>query len=177
MKKKSSKNPKKEAEARSKTLTAAELNSAVQAAELLDIKLTESSFSVKPEFFSTSIIEPNVEKELKYGFDKIVYHVDALENKDGCAGTAFADVSATVLFKSKIVLEIKAKYLISYSFEKMMIHDAAEAFLRRVASFSIYPYFRQLVAMYSAACGADLPTLPVFKEAVLAASKSSEKPV
>jgi hypothetical protein len=83
-------------------------------------------------------------------------------------GVMFGELSWSAYSKRgrKKALSIKADYLVVYSSATDLEEVYVEAFLGNVGKFATFPYFRALVATYSAASSADLPILPVLKQPI-----------
>ena len=61
---------------------------------------------------------------------------------------------------------IKSRYFVIYKTSNKLEDTYVGAFLSNVGSFATFPYFRSLVATYSAAASADLPILPVLRQPI-----------
>lgn len=128
----------------------------VSKASLNDIQLMDLNFNIQPEFFSESS-----KRKLAYHVEKKASHFDP----DAGIAAAFISMEVKGVVGRKKVLSCKALYSIVYDNLLSCDQEAVEAFLRRVAQFTCYPYFRSLFASLDWAAGLRLPPLPVHKEA------------
>lgn len=128
----------------------------VEKAYLNDVQLIGLNFDIKPLFFSVG-----ADRKLSYDVDQSANHYDAE------AGLAASFITMSVIGKvgRKTVLTCRASYNVIYDSIDACDSEAVEAFLRRVAPFVCYPYFRSLFASLDWAAGLRLPPLPVHKEA------------
>lgn len=143
-------------------------NDVVEKAELMGVHAHDIAFQVKPAYFANR--DSN-----KFGYD-----INCLDvHYEDESGLASADIEAELSIRSgkKDALVLTAKYRVSYSNLEECNEAAVEAFLRRVAKFTTWPYFRTLVATIDAAAGTRLPTLPVLREPVLPAKRKGQKAV
>jgi len=134
-------------------------NQVVENAELLDIRLTSSSFRADPEYF---VQEESKRKLESSGQPKWIQ----FDDKSRLALGSF-DWEAKCKIGRKTVLSIKARYLVVYSIAADVEARYAEDFVANVGRFAVFPYFRSLVSQYSAASSADLPLLPVIKQRIV----------
>lgn len=123
--------------------------------ELLDIKLVESSFKMKPE-----VTNPD-QSSWKYGYACDVADV----HYDDEAQILWAWVNGSAHAKSgrSHILQVKGKYLLVYSVIGQASEDIAVQFTKNVGAFSVYPYFRGLFANLCSQGGVRVPPLPVMK--------------
>lgn len=131
-------------------------NLVVDSAELVSVQLVRSNFEVKPEFFRSADARKNL------GYDAQVESVD-FSPESGVA-MAFLTFSVDSKKGKKKLLSSTAKYLVVYDELTECDPDAVEAFIRRVATFAAYPYFRSHFASLDWAATTRLPPLPVMRE-------------
>lgn len=129
----------------------------VSKASLNDVNLFDLEFKVKPEFYSES-----EKKKLGYEIENVSSQFDV----DVGVAASFISLAVVGTVGRKKVLVCKAAYSVIYDNLKGCEPEAVEAFLRRVAQFACYPYFRSLFASLDWAAGLRLPPLPVHKEPV-----------
>jgi hypothetical protein len=130
-------------------------NNVVSSFELSSIRLVDISFAVKEDY------EPGFEgNKLSYGIE-MNEHIYDTES-----GIAAAFVLCNLNSKTgrKNRLSCSAKYVVAYSANRECDPMAVEAYLRRVAVFACYPYFRGIVANLDWAASTRLPPLPVHRE-------------
>jgi hypothetical protein len=131
-----------------------------KAAELHEIKLIESHYTIKPEVFS--VIQDF--EAMNHGF---VGEGGSL-NYDSQKGVALGDYrwAAEIKHGRKKVLKLVANYLVVYT----ELHDFDEThvrfFFNKVGRFATYPYFRALFSHHTAESGILLPPLPTLSERV-----------
>jgi hypothetical protein len=133
-------------------------NQVVQTAELRDIKLVASVFSVSPEYYAgqPEALDMILSDKLDWvNFDEA-----------GTLATASFDWSADCKRDDEDLLSVSATYIIAYAFSASAGRRYVEAFIQNVGRFALYPYFRALVAQFSAASSADLPVLPIIKQPI-----------
>lgn len=140
-------------------LLAEAYNKVAKAAKLQLIMLTESSFTMQPEFVANkSKLEDGKKYKLSFGSSiaNSVYKADS--------GLASCEWTWTVTAKAekRKALSIQATYYILYDDVVDCEADAVNRYLRRVARFATYPYFRAHVSQVSWESGADLPILPTI---------------
>jgi preprotein translocase subunit SecB len=129
----------------------------VESASLGAIQLLELNFSVKPEYFR------------HHDAVRLSYDTDIIETEYSQeADMAVAMISCQVVarLKRKTVLSCAARYAVTYEFDADCDREAVFAFLKRVAVFACYPYFRAMMANVDWAAHTKLPVLPVLKEKV-----------
>lgn len=135
------------------TVEKAEYNRVVAGAQLLDVALTNSTFSIKPEYFSD---QP--------GHHKLATDFSILGSRcDSGILIVIAKFCAKAKKSRKIVLKTEATYNIVFSVPSDADCEAAVAFGRHMARFTAYPYFRSHVSQQSWESGAELPLLPIIK--------------
>ncbi|KQZ32163.1 hypothetical protein ASD50_13815 [Mesorhizobium sp. Root552] len=130
----------------------------VDSAELVSISLIKSQFEVKPNFFSSEKARQNI------GFDIDVSELDFSEEKG--AVMAFLNASVESRIGKKRELLFRADYIVFYGGLVGASPEAVDAFVKRVAPFACYPYFRALFANHDWAANTRLPPLPVLREPV-----------
>jgi preprotein translocase subunit SecB len=131
-------------------------NAAVDAARLESVQLIDLSFNVKPEFFET------ISKNRKFSY-RIKSNNVVCEDDDDIA-IAFIDFEVFAKKSRTNQLACKASYAVMYSGFTDCKNAQVKAFVRKVASFTCYPYFRSLIANLDWAAGTGLPPLPIHKE-------------
>lgn len=134
---------------------AGEYNNIVDAAELLDVKLIKSDFSVHPNFF----VGGDHGSDFRYACDLISSHYDQATQR------LIGEVALEAGSRSgrRWALRARAVYLVAYSVSGDPAEEAAFAYLERVGRFTAYPYFRSFFAGVCADAGAIVPPLPVLK--------------
>jgi hypothetical protein len=149
---------KKSAEDEADSFVISKYNDVVSNAELVDIKLTSSSFKIEGEYFADMRQDPKLEVSGSPRWTR-------LDSERGIIAGGL-DWSVTCRQGRKVVLSIKASYLVAYGLSEPVEDKYAEYFVQNVGRFAVYPYFRNLVAQYSAASSAELPLLPVLKQRI-----------
>lgn len=139
----------------------------VDKAFLNDVQLMALNFDIKPLFFSSVS-----GRKLSYVVERSANHYDSE------AGLAASFITMSVVGKvgRKTVLTCRANYNVVYDSIDGCDSEAVDAFLRRVAPFVCYPYFRSLFASLDWAAGLRLPPLPVHKEQKRNLQVNSGKP-
>lgn len=127
----------------------------VGSVDLLDVKLAECSFKMKPE-----ITNPD-QKGWKYGYSCEATDIH-YEQENGLLW-AWVQCSAHAKSGRAQILQVKGKYLLVYRVNGQTSEDVATNFTRNVGAISVYPYFRSLFADLCAQGGARVPPLPVMK--------------
>lgn len=142
-------------------------NEVVGLANIQGVQLIRCGFDVKPIFF-----EDQEENDLSYSVEREASHYD----ED--IGIAAANIKFTVSSRKrrKKTLNCEAYYVVIYDNLKGCDRDAVDAFLRRVAPFAGYPYFRSLFANLDWAANIRLPPLPVHKEPTKSKTTDSSGP-
>lgn len=82
-------------------------------------------------------------------------------DKDGVI-TGFVRFEAISRYKRRRVINVSARYFVSYHVEGGCEQGMAELFIDRVGKLAAYPYFRALVGSLVAQAGAQVPTLPIL---------------
>lgn len=146
----------------SKPEVSAELyNQVVDAAELSSVQMVNLKFDVKPSFFKS--------KKREFHYDGSIKYIDFdAENGNAIALTNFIVEARSG--KSKILV-CKADYICAYNSIVDCDKAAIDTYLRRVAIFAAYPYFRSLFASLDWAASTSMPILPVMRQK---APKASE---
>lgn len=140
-------------------------NAVVEAAELRDVRLVGSQFLVKPEYFLD-------EDRNKFSVDRSVEQIMFGPNEE----FLIVPVSFGVSVKQgrKQVLSCSGEFLVVFSLEAKVHTAAARLFGSRIAMNTAYPYFRAYVASQSWISGAELPPLPIQKQAPRKAKRKQE---
>jgi hypothetical protein len=147
-------------------------NAVVKSADLVDIRLLSSKFDVKTEYFTLKQAEEDEQKKrIKHAFGWDLSRFSYSQETGHMFG--HLEWSATSTRGKKTLLTIKATYLIVYTAGEDLEEEYVSAFLSNVGRFATFPYFRSLVATYSAAASADLPLLPILKQPI--ATETNEK--
>jgi len=143
------------------SLSPAEYNKLVAAANLRDIRLVESSFAIAPDGLETR-------PELK------LVHTCEIENAhadiaDGLLVAIVAAAASAVIAgedrgSETELVSARCRYLIVYNIVGNPTEAAVDTFAKRVARFAAYPYFRAHFAELASQAGLMLPPLPVIKE-------------
>jgi hypothetical protein len=135
--------------------TAEEYNALVNSAELMDIKLIKSDFDVQPIFFSTE------DDKKSYRYDCELARSFHREGGD----YIFAEVALEAGCKvgRKWLLRSKSTYLVAYALDRPTSEAAALEYLKKVARFTAFPYFRAHFAEQCSQAGAVVQPLPVLK--------------
>lgn len=132
---------------------AAEYNDVAMAAQLLEIRLLKSNFSVEPEFSSA-------EEDVNLSFGR-----EALSCFYEAGGTSVAGIFKYHVFGKRgraKLLKCEAEYVVIYRVPDTSAEEAARGFCRNVGTFAAYPYFRALVAQLTWGAGVTLPPLPAI---------------
>lgn len=130
----------------------------VGTADLLDVKLTSSTFEVQPALFSLA----ESAKRYVYGCEPEAIHFHAESRR---VFGVFA-LEAGVKSGRKWLFRVRSKYLIIYRVAGDADKLAVETFAERVGAFTCYPYFRAHYASLAGSAGAELAPLPVMRGAV-----------
>jgi hypothetical protein len=130
------------------------------AAQLRDIKLLESAYSIKPEVFEVTEDLEN----MNHGFSGECTQLFFDEE----AGLALGHYrwSAEVKSGRKKVLKLQADYLVAYTGLTDCDEGHVRFFFEKVGRFATYPYFRALFSHQSSESGLMLPPLPTLNERV-----------
>jgi preprotein translocase subunit SecB len=131
-------------------------NRLVDAAELEDIKLVSSSFSIEPDYFNEQLAS------------EFTFKIDAEMGEptfDADARRLFASFEYTVAVSHNetTVLRCTAAYLVIFLIDGEHDEQLMQYFAKRVGRNASYPYFREYSAAQSWASGANLPILPIMK--------------
>lgn len=132
-------------------------NQVVEKARLQSVSMTNVVFGVKPTFF-----EENGKKSLSYDIEL----VNAVYEPEEAAAMAFVTFKVDAKNGRAKGLVCKAEYIVAYDNLEDCDEEAVKVFLRRVGSFTIYPYFRSLFANLDWAANTSLPPLPIHKEPI-----------
>ena len=132
-------------------------NQVARAAKLQAIMLTSSKFLLRPEFLASGGAKGG-QTNLSYG--STVHNISF--NKEEGAASCDWKWSVTGTNKRKRTLSVEAVYIVIYDNLGGCEPEAVERFLRRVARFASYPYFRAHVSQISWESGANLPILPTI---------------
>lgn len=130
------------------------------AAELREIRLVSSAFSMKPEILRA--IEDYA--SMKHGF---VGDCGSL-TYDAADGFLLGHYNWTAEIKSgrTKALKLTCDYLVSYDNLVEKDEPHVSFFFHKVGRFATYPYFRALFSHHSAESGLVLPPLPTLNERV-----------
>lgn len=137
-------------------------NSVVEHAQLLDIRLTDFKFSVKPRYYEAIEEENAGEVSLTRTFDHDVTDI-GFDPEIGALGGRFNWTLRVLRGKTKLV-SVEGSFFVAYSDVPNVERQHAEAYLRKVGRFATYPYFRSVVAQMSWESSASLPVMPVLKK-------------
>ena len=135
--------------------SSAAYNAFVASADVRDIRLIKSEFSVSPE-----ALEERHALRREHACDITQSHYDS----DNKLLYAWVAASAACYWKRKRILSSKCQYLIVYTVNAEPDDAAVPVFIRRVARFAAYPYFRSHFAHLASQAGLEIPPLPVIKE-------------
>jgi len=133
----------------------AQYNALVAAARLHEIRLVKSEFNLNPEGLEH-------QDDWKLSQTCEVQHVEF----DANSGLLITGIGAEAVCKrkSKKAVTFRCRYIVVYEIHGTPEGAAVDAFAKRVARFTAYPYFRAHVAELSSQAGLQLPPLPVIKE-------------
>lgn len=140
-------------------LLAEEYNKVARAAALRQILLTQADFEMEPAFIATRVSEAsaNFKYSFSYAIKNAVYKEDT-----GLASCEYVWAVTVRDGGKKKALSIATRYYVLYDGIKGCDSDAVSLYLRRVARFATYPYFRAHVSQVSWESGANLPILPAI---------------
>lgn len=127
----------------------------VDAADLEAVTLVSMQFDARPDYYSHK-------KDVSLG-----YSIDVSDQKyDTKNGKAFAFIDCGVegVLGDEVTLSFAGRYIVAYGLSEKCDKEAVETFLRRVAVFACYPYFRAIVANIDWAAATGIPPMPVHKE-------------
>lgn len=129
-------------------------------AQLRDIKLLGSEYSIKPEIFE--VLEDL--ENMNHGFSGECTQLFFDEE----AGVAMGHFrwSAEVKSGRKKVLKLQTDYLVAYTGLADCDEGHVRFFLEKIGRFATYPYFRALFSHHSSESGLMLPPLPTLSERV-----------
>lgn len=130
------------------------------AAELHDIKLIKSEYSVKPEIFR--VVEDM--ENMVHGFQGECLSFDFLDEPGIAVGRY--KWSAEIKAGRKKALKLTAEYLVAYAELSGQDKGHVEFFFNKVGRFATYPYFRALFSHHTAETGLVFPPLPSLNERV-----------
>lgn len=133
-----------------------EYRKVVDASQLEHVMLVHLEFNVDPKFFTE---RENISLSYEIDVDDHSYNADLGQ------AAAFIDAAVVATIEEKSAFVCQAKYVVGYSLEEKCDPEAVATFLKRVAVFACYPYFRGVVANLDWAAGTNLPPLPVHREA------------
>lgn len=133
----------------------AEYSSAVEAAQLRDIRLIGCAFNSSPEAFIKS-------EGCKYVYGCEVS--DSFYDDEAKLLTGWVNCDATTKIGRRKIMSLKATYLVVYDIDGEPLEEAALKFVQHVGCFAVYPYFRAHFAEVSSQAGLRMPPLPIMKE-------------
>ena len=128
-------------------------------ANLMDVRLIESNFEVKPEFYAETEKSP-----ITFNFSGGASNPSFLE-EEGAAGATFTWQASATKGRKKL-LKIKCVFFVMYENLDDLMPDYAITYVYKIGRFTSYPYFRSIVATLCANAHAEMPTLPSLKERV-----------
>lgn len=128
-------------------------------ANLVDVRLIESNFSIKPEYYALSS-----EDGVKFSYNCKTHDPSFLED-EGVSAAVFKWVAEAKSGNRKI-LKIECSYFVMYEDLVGYKPEYALAYVYKVGKFTSYPYFRNMVSVYSANARAEMPLLPSLKERI-----------
>lgn len=140
-----------------------EYSKVVDASELQGVTLLGLTFQVNPRFFGE-----RDDAELGYDIDAVEQKYEAEANK----AIAFIECSVYATINDDRVFNCDAKYVVIYELSERCDPKAVQMFLKRVAVFACYPYFRAVVANLDWSAGTNLPPMPVHREVANKPSKA-----
>ena len=149
-------------------LDSSQFNDVVASAELAEVRLVNSSFSVQPVYFDAKEAE-NFEFNLNSNSHEPYFDDESLS-----LFAAF-DYSVQVKKEDEVILECKAQYVTVFNLNKAFDFKLIAYFARKVGSNISYPYFREHVAGQSWASGTNLPVLPLMKIGAGEAAKAPKE--
>jgi hypothetical protein len=127
-------------------------------AKLREIRLIGSEFGIKPQVLTISSADLDQKRSFEGGCKRYEFNA---EN-----GTALAFYSWTAELKvgRSRVLKLTAEYIMMYSDLDQKPEEYVELYVKRLARFSSYPYFRALFGSQTALSGIQIPPLPSLVE-------------
>ena len=141
-------------------------NAVVDAARLEDVVLMRSQFEVHPDYF-----DPDAPRE--HGFASGDPQIHFEQHLGTVVGMFPWNLEVTRA--EKPLLTLACTYTVRYSGLRGQDAGAVEAFVRRVGSLAVYPYFRAFASQIGWAAGAELPILPILR-AEPVRRRSSDRP-
>lgn len=135
-------------------VSAEKYNQVVDVAELHSVQMVNLKFDVKPSFFKNKKRDLHYDGEIKY--------VD-FDPESGSAISLINFIVEARSGKSKSLV-CKAEYIVAYNSIVGCDGEAVTTYLRRVAIFAAYPYFRSLFASLDWAASTSMPILPVMRQ-------------
>lgn len=130
------------------------------AANLREIRLTESRYSAKLEFFEKPETVAGMSHKYSGKCEELF-----IDKESGNAGGKFSWV-AEIKSGRKNCLKLSAKYWLLYSDLGGHDEDHVCMFVTKIGRFATYPYFRALFANQVSESGLILPPLPTLNERV-----------
>ncbi|MBW6530529.1 hypothetical protein KZ820_07250 [Sphingomonas sp. RRHST34] len=128
-------------------------NALIGHATLRGIWMTESRFDMSPQ-----VLDPD---DAPLSHSLRTHDVEVTLEDEGVV-YGFVRFEAVSRRKRKRVINVAAKYFVSYRVEGGCDQAMAELFMDRVGKLAAYPYFRALVASLVGQAGAQVPTLPIM---------------
>jgi len=129
-------------------------NKVVSCAEILSVQLVETRFKIEQE-----ILLPDQERTSSYDIEV----VDMTYEMEDLMAIAYLSCTVETKEKDKPVLVFQAIYVLPYHIGEECDEESVFAFLRRVAPFACYPYFRALFASMCGAANVPMQPLPILK--------------
>lgn len=129
-------------------------------ANLREIRLLNSNYSIKPEVTAALVDIDNVDLRFSGGFSVMDF-----DEPQGIAVGKF-EWTAEVREGRKKCLKIKSTYLLVYSGLAGCKSDHVEYFFAKVGRFATYPYFRSHFNHHVVESGLMMPPLPTLRERV-----------
>lgn len=136
-------------------------NGLVHDAELIDLRLVDLKFNVRPEYFAALRDEAEGKRSLVRAFDGKMSDI-FYESEAQTLGGQF-DWATHVLIGKKKLLKVEARFLVVYGNVPEVAAETRERYIQKVGKFATYPYYRSLVSQLSWESKGDLPTMPVLK--------------
>jgi len=134
----------------------AEYNKLVATAQLREIRLVKSEFSLDAEALGAE----QASWKHVHSCEIQQSHYDS----DDDLLVAWVNAEASCIKKRKKIVSAKCRYLIIYHVDGKPDDAIVNAFAKRVARFAAYPYFRTHFAELASQAGLFLPPLPIIKE-------------
>lgn len=135
-----------------------EYNKIVRKAELVTVRLVNTEFEAKPEFYVDEA--SSEERQFTYDDDQHSFMFDASK---GVAVAAF-EWCVDVSLGEKKLMHLKGRWLVGYNNLKSCNENEVRMFVERVGQFAAYPYWRAFVSQMSGFSQARLPILPMLRE-------------